>query len=180
MAAPVTSGNYNPVAKIFHWLIFALLAAQVAVGFLMPHIGRKTVNEGLVSWHFSIGAAILVVIVARFVWRLLNPVAPAIGLAPWEAALSKVTHFALYLLVFVMTVLGWAATNSRGWDVKFLGVITFPALAPKGSKWAHEAGDIHNTLVWVLLAFIALHVAGALYHYFIKRDSVMQRLLLAR
>jgi cytochrome b561 len=180
MTDRIPSGNYNSVAKLFHWLIVLLLAAQVAVGFLMPHIGRKTLNEGLVSWHFSIGAAILVVIVARFVWRLFNPVAPAIGLAPWEAALSKFTHFALYLLIFIMTTLGWAATNSRGWDVKFLGVITFPTLAPKGSKWGHEAGDIHNTLVWVLLGFIAMHVAGALYHYFIKRDGVLQRMMFFR
>jgi cytochrome b561 len=178
MAARISSGNYNPVAKLFHWLIFALLVAQYAVGSIMPHIGRKTVNEGWVSWHFSIGAAILAVIVARFLWRLFNPVAPAIGLAPWEAALSRFTHFALYALVFVMTVLGWMATNSRGWDVKLFGVIPFPALVPKGSKLGHQAGDIHNILVYVLLGFIALHVAGALYHYFVKRDQVLQRMLL--
>jgi len=31
----------------------------------------------------------------------------------------------------------------------------------------------------VLLGFIALHVLGALYHYFIKRDRVVQRMLMA-
>ena len=50
-------------------------------------------------------------------------------------------------------------------------------LAPKGSAWGHEAGDIHNILVYVLLGFIGLHVAGALYHYFVLRDRVMQRML---
>jgi cytochrome b561 len=177
MAMRIASGNYSPVAKLFHWLIFALLAAQYAVGSIMPHIGRGTLDEGWVSWHFSIRAAILVVIVARFVWRLFHPVAPAIGLAPWEAALSKFTHFALYALVFVMTVLGWMATNARGWHVKFLGLVPFPALVPKGSKLGHQAGDIHNILVYVLLGFIVLHVAGALYHYFLKRDRVLQRML---
>jgi cytochrome b561 len=180
MAARIPSGNYDTVAKLLHWLIFILLAAQYAVGSIMPHIGRKTLNEGWVSWHFSIGAAILVTIVARFVWRLFNPVAPAIGLAAWEAALSKFTHFALYALVFAMTVLGWMAANSRGWDVKLLGVITFPALVPKGSALGHEAGDIHSALVYVLLAFIVLHVMGALYHYFLKRDRVLQRMLFTR
>ncbi len=178
MAVP--SGNYNAFAKLFHWLIFLLLAAQYAVGSIMPHIGRKTLNEGWVNWHFSIGAAILVVIVARFVWRLLNPVKPVTSLAPWEALLSKFTHFMLYALVFIMTILGWAATNSRGWDVKFLGLITFPQIAPNGSAWGHEAGDIHNILVYVLLGFIVLHVAGALYHYFIKRDEVLQRMMFTR
>ncbi len=100
------TGNYSTAAKLFHWLIFLLLAAQYAVGSIMPHIGRRTVNEGWVSWHFSIGAAILVVIVLRFSWRLFNPVVPHVALAPWEALLANFTHYALYALVFIMT--SWA------------------------------------------------------------------------
>jgi cytochrome b561 len=170
-------GRYGTVAKIFHWLIFLLLAAQYAVGSIMPHIGRKTLNEGWVNWHLSIGAAILLVIVLRLAWRLLVPVALPTTLAPWEYYLSRFTHWMLYLLVLAMTVLGWAAANARGWDVKLLGLVTLPALAPNGSRWGHEAGDIHNILVYVLLGFIVLHVAGALYHYFIRRDQVLQRML---
>jgi cytochrome b561 len=169
-------GSYGVTAKIFHWLIFALLVAQYAVGSIMPHIGRKTLNEGWVNWHLSIGAVILFVIVLQFAWRLLVPVALP-TLLPWEYYLSRVTHLMLYLLVLAMTVLGWAAANARGWDVKLLGLVTLPALAPNGSRWGHEAGDIHGILVYVLLGFIALHVAGALYHYFIRRDQVLQRML---
>ena len=180
MAARIPSGNYSPVAKLFHWLIFALLAAQYAVGSFMPHIGRKTLNEGLVSWHFSIGAAILAVIVLRFVWRLLYPVALLTSLPRWELILSRLTHLTLYALIFVMTMLGWIAANAHGYDVRLLGMITLPQLAPHGAEWGHEAGDIHNILVYVLLGFVALHVAGALYHYLIKRDSVLQRMLFVR
>jgi cytochrome b561 len=172
--------RYGVTAKIFHWLIFLLLAAQYAVGSIMPHIGRKTLDEGWVSWHLSIGAAILLVIFARFLWRVANPVAPPDALEPWEYWLSRVTHLALYALVFAMTLLGWAAANYRGWDVTLLGLFTLPPLAAKGAPWAHEAGDIHNILVYVLLGFIVLHVAGALYHYFIKRDRVLQRMLMSR
>lgn len=172
-------GSYGPVAKSFHWAIFLLLLAQYTVGSIMPHIGRNTLNEGWVAWHLSIGALILAVIVARFIWRLLHPVPLPDAMPGWELALSRFTHLALYALVLVMTVLGWAAANSRGWEVKLLGVIPLPALAPEGSAWAHEAGDIHNILVYVLLGFIALHVAGALYHYFVRRDRVLQRMMMA-
>src|SRR5258708_31702261 len=114
--------GYSVVAKILHWLIFGLLAAQYAIGSIMPHIGRKTVNEGWVSWHFSVGAAILFFIVVRLGWRLLRPVAPASNLTPIERKLSTLTHWALYLLVLAMTLLGWAATNSRGWDVNLFAI----------------------------------------------------------
>jgi cytochrome b561 len=42
-----------------------------------------------------------------------------------------------------------------------------------------EAGDIHNVLVYVLLGFIILHVTAALYHYFVKHDEVVARMLLS-
>lgn len=172
--------RYGVTAKIFHWLVFLLLAAQYAVGSIMPHIGRKTLNEGWVAWHLAIGATIFAVIVLRLLWRLAHPVAPHAQLAGWELQLSRFTHAMLYILVLAMTLLGWAAANARGWDVKLLGVVTLPALAPNGSAWGHEAGDIHNILVYVLLGFIALHVAGALYHYFIRRDRVLQRMLMSQ
>jgi cytochrome b561 len=170
--------GYGAVAKFLHWLIFALLAVQYAIGSIMPHIGRKTLDEGWVSWHFSVGAAILFFIVIRLVWRLLHPVPQLETLAPLEKLLSGITHWALYLLVLAMTILGWAATNSRGWDVKLFGFVTLPPLAPKGSKWGHECGDIHNILVYVLLGFIVLHVTATLYHYFVKHDRVVARMLL--
>ncbi|HXS07979.1 MAG TPA: cytochrome b [Rhizomicrobium sp.] len=167
---------YGAVSTFFHWLIVLLLAAQYAVGSIMPHIGRNTLNEGWVNWHLSIGAAILFVIVLRFVWRLLRPVPLSSELPPLEQTAARLTHLTLYALVFAMTMLGWAAANSRGWTVVLFGAVPLPALAPKGAAWAHEAGDIHNVLVYVLLGFIVLHVAGALYHYFVRRDQVMQRM----
>ncbi len=177
MSGKGAAAGYGFVARFFHWLIFLLLAAQYAVGSIMPHIGRKTLDEGWVAWHLSLGAAILAVIVARLLWRLLHPVAPHEALAPWELGLSRITHIALYGLVLVMTMLGWAAANYRGWEVKLFGLVTLPALAAKGTPWAHTAGGIHNVLVYVLLGFIVLHVAGALYHHFVKHDRVLQRML---
>ncbi len=171
--------GYGMVAKALHWVIFALLVAQYAIGSIMPHIGRHTEDTGWVSWHFSVGAAILFFIVIRLVWRLFNPVPLLPTMTRFERIASGITHWALYLLVLVMTLLGWAATNSRGWDVKLFGIITLPAVAPKGADWGHEAGDIHNVLVYVLLAFIVLHVAAAGYHAFVKRDGVAKRMFFA-
>ena len=179
MAFAPTAG-YGMVAKILHWLIFVLLAVQYAIGSIMPHIGRKTVNEGWVSWHFSVGAAILFFIVLRLVWRLLHPVPQLPTLSPWERILTGFTHWALYILVLVMTLLGWAATNSRGWDVNLFGIVILPKISPTGSEWGHECGDIHNVLVYVLLGFIILHVAAALYHHFVKHDQVVGRMLFVK
>jgi cytochrome b561 len=178
--ATTEAPGYGLVAKLLHWLIVALLTVQYAIGSIMPHIGRKTANEGWVSWHFSVGAAILFFIVIRLGWRLLHSVPQLPTLAPWEKLLSGFTHWGLYILVLAMTLLGWAATNSRGWDVNLFGLVTLPKISPTGSAWGHECGDIHNILVYVLLGFILVHVAAALYHYFVKHDQVVGRMLFAK
>src|SRR6266700_573094 len=98
--------GYGIVAKLLHWLIFVLLAVQYAIGSIMPHIGRKTLNEGWVNWHFSVGAAILFFIVIRLVWRLLRPVPQPASLSPIERFITGLVHWALYLLILGMTLLG--------------------------------------------------------------------------
>ena len=169
--------EYGGIAKALHWLVFALLIAQYAIGWLMPHIGRDTLNEGWVAWHLGVGAAILFVLAVRFVWRQIRPVSMPATLQAWERQVAHATHLSLYGLLVVILVLGWAGASFRGFDVTLFGAVPLPALAAKGTSWAHTAGDIHITLVYVLLGVVALHVLGALYHYYIKRDGVLQRML---
>src|SRR5262249_36845742 len=161
----------------FHWILFGLIAAQYVVGSAMPHIGRDTTDEGLVAWHMSIGAAIMFVVFLRLAWRIGHPVPLPSELPAWEVRVAHVTHLLLYVLIIVMVLLGWAATGYRGWTVYLFGILPLPALAAKGDAWAHTAGDIHDVLVYVLAAFIILHMAAALYHYFVRRDRVLQRML---
>ena len=171
------SRDYDPLTKLLHWSVFVLVAAQYAVGEFMPHIGRGTANDGLVAWHISLGAAVMIAIVLALIWRVVHPVPQTKEIPLWQQRLATLTHWTLYLLILVMTVLGWAATNFRGWDVTLFGVIPLPALAAKGTSWAHTAGDIHTFLVNVLLGLVILHVLAALYHHFIARDRVLKRML---
>ena len=170
--------EYTGIAKLFHWLILALLVVQFAIAWTMPDIGRDSVPTGLIGWHLSVGAAILAVMIVRLAWRLTHPAPPApADLAPALATLSRVTHYLLYSVLIVLPILGWANASARGWAVKLFGVIPLPALMAKGSALGHSLGDVHATLATVLLAIVALHVAGALYHAVILKDRTVQRML---
>lgn len=168
--------NYDGVTKFLHWLIFLSVAAQYAVGEFMPHIGRDTKEVGLVWLHIFLGGIVLLLIAAAILWRLTHPVPQLPELPGWQRVTATLTHWTLSLLILVMTVLGWAAANFRGWPVTVFGV-PIPALAGKGDSWAHSAGDVHTFLVNILLALVILHVSAALYHHFIVRDKVLRRML---
>lgn len=171
------TGTYGLPAQLLHWLMVALMAGQYAVGELMPHIGGKTPYAGLVAAHIVLGGVILGVVAVQVVWRLTHPVAQLDGLPAWQHAAARVAHVGLYGLTAIALVLGWAAASFRGWDVPLFGLIPLPALAAKGTPWAHEAGDVHIVLIYVLAGLIALHAGAALYHHFVQRDGVLRRML---
>lgn len=175
-ALATSGGTYSTTQRVLHWMMFALIAAQYAVGSIMPHIGRDTPNESWVNWHLSLGVAILFFICLRFGLRLGHPVALRDDGPKWQRQLASATHISIYVLILVICILGWAAASYRGWTVYLFGLIPLPALAAKGTDWAHTAGDVHGVLIYVLLVPLVLHMAAALYHHYVLRDRLLDRI----
>jgi cytochrome b561 len=167
---------YDGVARLLHWLVVLLVAAQFAVGWTMPDVHRDTKPVGLIAWHLGIGVALVAAMVVRVAWRLTHRPPPD-TLTPLERVVSGITHCALYAALIAVPLLGWANASSRGWTVRLFGALDLPALSSTGSAVGHAMGDVHKVLAWVLLGLIGVHVAAALYHRFILNDRVLQRML---
>jgi cytochrome b561 len=174
-ASPLSS--YGPVAKTLHWLVFALVVVQYVVAITMPDIGRNTVPGTLINLHMSIGLTIVALVVVRWLWRVGHPIPLATpDLSSWEQPLARIVHAALYVLLAVNPILGWMNASARDWKITVFGLFQLPHLVAAQSPIGRQAGDVHQFLAWVLLALIGLHVVAALYHYFVRHDSVLQRL----
>jgi cytochrome b561 len=169
--------HYGTTAKVFHWLIVALLAVQYLIGWLMPDIHRGMKPGAGMTFHISFGITILVLIVLRFAWRLTHPVAPESSLAPWQRLSAEAVHWILYVLVLATTVSGWLFASYRGWGVSLFYVFPLPMLAPENAAAGKAIDGLHQAAEWALLVFIGLHVLAALTHIFIYRDRIMQRML---
>jgi cytochrome b561 len=174
---PTEQLHYGPMAKVFHWLIVALLAIQLPLGWLMPDIHRGMKPGIAMSLHVSIGMTILVLIVLRFVWRLTHPVAPETNLPPWQRVSSELVHWLLYVVVLLTTLSGWIQASAKGWTIHLFGVAPLPRLVEQGSALGRSIGDLHAALTWVLLGLVGLHVITAFVHLFVYRDRVMYRML---
>ena len=177
-AADGTLTGYGGVAKSLHWLIVALVAAQFVVSWLMPEIGRNTQPGPLINLHFSLGAVILFVMALRLAHRLHAPVAvSAIDSPRWERRTADALHRLFYFLLIAGPFLGWASASAHNLPATVFGLFTLPNLAAPRARWALTAGDIHKVAMWTVLALIVLHVGAALYHHFVRRDRVLQRML---
>lgn len=170
--------GYGGVAKSLHWLIVALLIAQYTVAWTMPDINPHTPITTLVDLHFSIGVTILVVALVRLLWRWGHPVPLVSDNVPaWQDMIARATHALLYLLIFVLPILGWVDACFRGLPIHFFGIATIPPLLPPERQLAGRTGDIHTLTSYVLLGVVGLHVLAALYHHFWLRDRVFFRML---
>lgn len=169
--------HYGPTAKVFHWVIVALLAVQLPLGWLMPDIRRGTQPGSAMTLHISIGILVLTLIVLRFLWRSMHPVAPDTNLPAWQRLTSELVHWLLYLVVLLTTVSGWMFESGRGWTIRLFWVVPLPRLVGEGSALGRAIGGWHHTLPWILVVLIAAHVLAALVHLFVYRDRVMHRML---
>jgi len=175
----VRSEAYDPLARATHWLTVLLVAAEYIVGTAMPGIHGSTPLGTLIKLHLALGSGILLLVAFRIVWRLTHrPPPPPSGLPAWQDRLSRVTHLALYAMLILMPITGWASASARNWPVRAFGLIPLPALVSYRAKIGFRLGDVHADVVyWILLGLIAMHVGAALYHRFVKRDSVLSRML---
>jgi cytochrome b561 len=176
MTEAVPDRAYNRGYRILHWGIALLLVLQVLLGLIMPEIEEETPDEGIVAWHMSVGATILLFGLLRVLWRVLHAPPPPLPMPLWQERAARFAHHALYGLVLAATILGWAGASYFGFAVRLFGVLPLPALAAKGTPWAHNAAELHGALVWTLVAVVAVHIAGALYHQFVLRDRALHRI----
>ena len=156
--------RYGRVAVALHWLIGAVLGAQIAFGFLLDDIApRGSAWRGsVINLHKSIGVTIGVLVLLRLAWRLGHPPAPA----PWSRARRLAVaagHAALYACMVVLPLSGYLASNFSRHGVRWFG----HPLAPWGPDWprVYDAlSAVHDASALILVVLVAGHVMLAVRH----------------
>lgn len=158
MAAPT---GYSRSQIVLHWLVFLLLVPQYVLHDAIAHgwhrmlRGETVATSPLIALHIVGGVLILALIIWRLVLRVRRgaPELPEGG-SPMQDLLARVVHGLLYLLLLAMPVLGLIAWFGGG----------------------RLAGELHEVLKLPLLALMALHFFGALYHQFVLKDGLLARM----
>ncbi len=177
-AAPTSASTgaravYTPAARALHWLTVLLLAVQIPVGLIMV---RAELPVDIYSGHKLLGLVILLVVVVRLGYRLFNGAPPdEPTLEPWQKIVSHLTHWALYGLLIVVAMLGWLgiayypALNAYG--------INIPAIVAPDRPMSERVLTLHMYGAFALIALAGMHVGAALFHYVIRKDGVLNRML---
>ena len=87
---------------------------------------------------------------------------------------AQLSHYALYGLMIVMPLIGWAMLSTAAYPVVLYGDIRLPAILPQSDSLHTLLWAAHRILAFALFALILLHVAAALVHALIRRDGVFE------
>lgn len=171
--------QYDPIAKLLHWLMAASILSMIGIGLYMVTIPPSMRAFRFYDFHKAMGVSLLVLAILRLVWKLYRPGPPMLtaGAKRWELWLGHVVHVALYVLMLTIPIVGWIGASASGLPMSFFGLFAIPNLMGDDETVQRIALDLHGWLNWLLIAALVLHVAGALKRHFILRDDTLRRML---
>jgi cytochrome b561 len=183
-----TTLRYGRVAMAFHWTIAAAILFMFWLGPFMASLPETDERQfPLFQLHKSIGLTILMLSLARLLWRLSNPV-PAFHqqMTRWERVAARSVHYLFYGLMIVVPLFGWAtvSVSPLGVPTMWFGLFEWPDVPflgdlPRAQKRVVEGPLMatHAVLAFSTMGLAALHIAAALKHHFRDHDNVLKHML---
>ena len=171
--------HYSPAQKALHWTIALLIAVMVPVGISMANFmepGTALTNAFYES-HKSIGLVVFGLALARIAVRWRRGAPPLVpGLPSWQRAAARGSHLALYILIVLVPIFGWAATSTCCAPVKLFWTVPVTLPLEGGMDAAKPIFRVHYTLAFTLVGLVLIHAGAALHHHFIRRDRTLVRM----
>ncbi|MCB8819505.1 cytochrome b [Microvirga rosea] len=174
MSLKSTSARYGAVALGLHWACAALILTMIPLGFMMQS-ATEGLRVGLYRTHILVGMLIGLLTMARLVWWIAVDRQPEpIGVATMQHRLAQGVHIAFYILIALLTISGIRMTVASGLGIMLVtgDTMLFPVrldiLPPRVA---------HGVMVRILIALLAAHIMGALYHHYMRRDGTLDRML---
>jgi cytochrome b561 len=172
------NNRWHPLSKGLHWLfVILLLCAWGAVELHEFYERGDPMRSWWTALHFSLGISVLLLLVLRLYWRARHKRPPLLG-ARWQQRLSSLNHTALYFVLLAMPVSGLSARQLFAKDTEYFGLFTLPQLLSQNPDLGKQLMFLHKEVLWpALLTLVALHIAAALWHHFVTRDTTLRRML---
>ena len=173
-----TTSSWGSVSRWFHWILGAMIIGMLAYGWWMNHMAARADRLFYRSVHADIGYVVLLLMVVRLIWRSINPTPALPSDTPrWQRIAAHISHWALYGVTILVTMLGWALSGAHNPDyASWFGLFRVPQITSPDKAAADAFEQRHVFFAYVLLALIVIHLAAAAWHHFIKRDRVTARM----
>ncbi|MCZ7562913.1 MAG: cytochrome b/b6 domain-containing protein [Burkholderiales bacterium] len=102
--------------------------------------------------------------------------APEPTITRWQDVASRLNHWGMYALLVCVPVAGYVGISLfPALDV--FGLFALPGVVAPDKEAAKTAFAVHALLALLLVLLVGMHVAAALFHYLVRRDNVLGRMI---
>lgn len=170
--------RWGAVSQLLHWLVMLLIVWLAWLGLTMVDMPPTPAKINAYALHKSLGLTLLALVVVRLAWRLFaGAPAPVAGTPTWQARVASVTHGALYALLLLIPLSGWAFNSASGHPLQWFRTFNVPAIAARGDGLAALSLQVHQSAFWLLIALVVAHAGAAFYHHLFQGDDTLRRML---
>jgi cytochrome b561 len=166
------------MAVSIHWISAALVLILIGSGFRAAGTVDPATKAAILRLHVPIAVAVLALTILRIVWwwRFDRRPDPVAGSPRWQERAARAVHVLFYVALLAMIASGMGMVALSGAAPMIFGGES----APLPDFWKYPPRIPHGIGARILLALIVLHAGAALYHQFLRRDSLLRRMWLAR
>ncbi len=182
---PSTTGTGGPAAaryarplQALHWSIAGLVALQFALVPVFKQLEAVAYASTLLSFHRQCGMLIALMVAVRLGLGLfIRPPGSNRNWPAWQILTARAVHVLLIVILLMQPLAGMLLAWARGDDIIFAGVLKFPRLIEVAAEHNHILKQIHSAISYGLLAGIAVHVGAVFFNKYVRRTSVLERML---
>ncbi|MGY4534491.1 cytochrome b561 [Pseudomonas sp. TE3786] len=173
----MSTQHFCAAARVLHWLMAVMIIAMLFIGVgMVASVSER--HQWLINLHKPLGIAVLLLVIVRLGVRIthVTPSLPA-DLPSVQKLAAKLSHVLLYALMLALPLVGWAMISAAGDPLMLSSNVRLPALLAADAPTFAMLRKLHSYLAYLLFATVLLHLAGALFHAWIRRDEVLGSML---
>ena len=170
-----TKIKYGLLAKLFHWITFAILILQIPFGFYLVGLEFSDHRIDLENIHILIGIIVFYITLFRLIWKFFNS-SPTDGNSFFKGQIiiAKANHFLLYLSIFTITISGVLKKLYMGEKLNFL--FFRYGFEKDNFQLADLYYEVHIYANYLLIVLVALHILAVIAHHFVFKDKILDKI----
>jgi len=170
-----TPQQFPASMRFLHWLTAALVLTMLGIGVAM--VASLGDYHSLVSVHRPLGILIFLLVVIRYVNRRFSKVPPLPPDFPSrERFVAAASEILLYTLLFVLPLVGWGMLSAAGYPIGIFGSFHLFPILPRNVMLYAFLRKTHTVLAYVLFFAFAAHFGAVLFHTWVMRDRLFDRM----
>jgi len=177
MAATEPPRQFALQSRILHWLMAVMLLAMLFIGVTM--VASLGNYHRLIAIHRPLGIMILILAIIRLINRkftTLPPFPPT--MSPRERRVAELSERLLYTLMISLPLIGWGMLSAGHYPVVMFGPVHLPPILPASPTLYALLRKTHTVLAYLLFVTFLGHLSTVLFHTFVLRDKLLDRMAL--